>query len=227
MICRFFTINLLCKEKSMSQTEQEQVSLFKEKAAALSSVVVEVKTMDEAIAYALEVCEKKPFCKLMLSGCENELSQKADELCEDATLSEKIISGVTLPADTYEKLRTLGSQKGFKVIDKGLRDYLRGFDISFTIADMGIAETGTVVFDASNEDYRLSMMVCEFHMAVLPKSKIRTNSFEAEEELTAWMKDGPRYTTFVSGPSRTADIERVLAVGVHGPLEMHVMILED
>lgn len=211
----------------MSQTKEERVSLFKERATAIAATVVEVGSMDEALAYALEVCEKKPFCKQLLAGCESELSPKAGELCEEATLGDKVISGVKLPADIYEKLQTSGAEKGFKVIDKGLREYLRGFDIAFTIADMGIAETGTVVFDASNEDYRLSMMVSEFHMAVLPKSKIKTTSFEAEEELTAWMKEGPRYTTFVSGPSRTADIERVLAVGVHGPLEMHVIILED
>jgi L-lactate dehydrogenase complex protein LldG len=40
-------------------------------------------------------------------------------------------------------------------------------------------------------------------------------------------KDGPAYVAFVTGASRTADIERVLAIGVHGPLEMHILLLED
>ena len=42
------------------------------------------------------------------------------------------------------------------------------------------------------------------------------------------MNEAPAtYTTLISGPSRTADIERVAAVGVHGALELHIILLED
>lgn len=41
------------------------------------------------------------------------------------------------------------------------------------------------------------------------------------------MKKTPNYLAFITGASRTADIERVLALGVHGPLELHILILED
>jgi len=41
------------------------------------------------------------------------------------------------------------------------------------------------------------------------------------------MKSAPRYLSFISGASRTADIERVLTIGVHGPRELHLLILDE
>jgi L-lactate dehydrogenase complex protein LldG len=50
---------------------------------------------------------------------------------------------------------------------------------------------------------------------------------ELESELREGMKSAPRYVSFISGASRTADIERVLTIGVHGPQELHLLILDD
>jgi L-lactate dehydrogenase complex protein LldG len=71
-------------------------------------------------------------------------------------------------------------------------------------------------------------MLAETHVAVLSASKIKPDSVSLEKELNAVLKTGtPVYYAFITGASRTADIERVLAVGVHGPKELHILIMEE
>jgi L-lactate dehydrogenase complex protein LldG len=120
-----------------------------------------------------------------------------------------------------------GGSRQISVIRDGLRGHLAGIDIGFTVADYGIGETGTLVFDSSSEESRIATMISEIHVAVIPKSRIRATGEDLYAELRAYMGQKPNYLAFVTGPSRTADIERVLALGVHGPLELHILILED
>ena len=117
--------------------------------------------------------------------------------------------------------------KNIKLISDGLRRHLAGIEIGLTFIDYGIAETGTLVLDSSSEDVRLTTMISEVHIAVLPRSKLRQSACDLEEELKKYMQSYPNYTAFITGASRTADIERVLALGVHGPLELHILLLED
>ncbi len=71
-------------------------------------------------------------------------------------------------------------------------------------------------------------MLAETHIAVLPASKIKPDSAALAKELNAvLMADTPAYYTFITGASRTADIERVLTIGVHGPQELHILIVEE
>jgi L-lactate dehydrogenase complex protein LldG len=70
-------------------------------------------------------------------------------------------------------------------------------------------------------------MLSEVHVAVLPKSKIVPDAFALQETLTERFSQPPCYFAFITGASRTADIERVLTIGVHGPQELHLLLLEE
>ena len=103
---------------------------------------------------------------------------------------------------------------------------LFGFDIGITTAQGAIAETGTLVLDSSRERHRLVSLVPPVHIAILDASKILST---LGETLAALQSDGNGISpivTFVTGPSRTADIELTLTIGVHGPQELYVIINE-
>ncbi len=199
--------------------------MMAEKAGLVSAIVSRVKTLDEAFAYTLDVCDAKEACQLLPSGCEAELSAGAGALC-DAKLG-KIIAAPGLPDEAAKALGELCAARGIMFITKDMRRHLSGIDIGFTVADAAIAETGTFVLDSKSEELRLATMICEVHVCVVPVSSIRETSFEAEGFLRALCKNAPGYAAFITGASRTADIERVLAIGVHGPLELHILLLED
>lgn len=109
-----------------------------------------------------------------------------------------------------------------------LKSHANEIHTSLTVVDWGIAETGTLVLDSTMEDVRMATMLAEIHIAILPASKIKFKATDLESELNAVLKkDAASYIAFITGASRTADIERVLAIGVHGPQELHILILEE
>ena len=198
---------------------------FIEKAELVSAIVKKISSEEEALAYVIDLCEAKEACQLLASGCELDLSEKAEDLCHGK--QKKVIAAPGLNKDLYKKLKAQSKKAGFECIDKGMRERLAGIDIGFTVADYGIADTGSLMLDCPGEEMRLATMVSEFHVCLLSRSKIRANTYAVEKMMLTRMNKTPDYLAFITGASRTADIERVLALGVHGPLELHILILED
>lgn len=198
---------------------------FTAKAENVSAKVVTVESLDASFGYAVDLCEQKDACQLLVSGCDLRLSRVADDLCE--LKQEKVMAAPGLLAPQQTKLAAMCKDRGIFFAANGLRRHLAGIDVGFTIADYGIADTGTLVLKSTDEDLRLATMVSEIHVAVLPLSQLRETAVAIEKELQTLMLDAPAYLSFITGPSRTADIERVLALGVHGPLEVHILLWED
>jgi len=86
----------------------------------------------------------------------------------------------------------------------------------------GLADTGSVVLAASPEEPRARSLLPFRHWTLVERDRILP---DLDELFTRLGTDLPSALTIVTGPSRSADIEQRLAVGVHGPGDVHVLIL--
>src|SRR5689334_13155899 len=100
------------------------------------------------------------------------------------------------------------------------------FEVGITNAQAAIAETGTLILDSSCERNRLVSVVPPVHIAIVAASRI----YPALADVLAMLQSGTELSpaiTFITGPSRTADIELTLTIGVHGPQELYVIVDES
>jgi len=97
------------------------------------------------------------------------------------------------------------------------------YDVGISSAQAAIAETGTLVLDSSCERNRLVSLVPPVHIAIINASSIVETVSDALALLQKDREISPAIT-FITGPSRTADIELTLAIGVHGPQELYVIV---
>ena len=105
---------------------------------------------------------------------------------------------------------------------------LFNFDVGITMAQAAIAETGTLVLVAETERHRLVSLLPPVHIAIVYSGDIVSTIGAALNQLRGNdARQMSRATTFITGPSRTADIELTLTVGVHGPKELHVIVIDD
>ena len=137
----------------------------------------------------------------------------------------KVIAAPALDDPTLAVLRRLCEENGLTLLTSDLRARADEIHTGLTTAEWGVAETGTLVLDSSDEDLRLATMLAQVHVAMLPASRIVADLDALTGEINALQKGNPSYVAFITGPSRTADIERCLTIGVHGPRELYIMIV--
>jgi L-lactate dehydrogenase complex protein LldG len=88
-----------------------------------------------------------------------------------------------------------------------------------------IAETGTLLLLSAPATPKATALLPETHIAVVRKSRIVDTMEDALALLRDEVGEPPRATWFVSGPSRTADIEQTMVIGAHGPYRAHVILI--
>ncbi len=99
---------------------------------------------------------------------------------------------------------------------------------SVTSAFAGIAETGTLMLLSDRESPTTLNFLPEAHLVVLPADRIVGAYEDAWQRLRGKLGHGmmPRVVNWITGPSRTADIEQTLLLGAHGPKRLHILIVD-
>lgn len=116
------------------------------------------------------------------------------------------------------------SQPLLKIERRAAQD---GDKVSITPAFAGIAETGTLLL-RSGPDWPTTLnFLPDTHIVLLPVQRIVGSYEEGWDLLRATGDAMPRTVNYITGPSRSGDIEQTMQLGAHGPLRLHIVIVDS
>lgn len=118
------------------------------------------------------------------------------------------------------------------VLEKPLKGILISEDLpeadaSITTCEALIARTGSILMSSAQESGRTVSVYAPVHICIAYTSQLVYDIKDGLEMLSVKYKDRiPSFITLATGPSRTADIEKTLVVGVHGPKDVYVFLVD-
>lgn len=98
--------------------------------------------------------------------------------------------------------------------------------VTVNVASCGIAETGSLVLPATPQSPTSLNFLADHFLCVLHSSDIVPHMEDAWDRWRAQSSRVPRVINFITGPSRTADVEQIIQLGAHGPRQLHVLLLD-
>jgi L-lactate dehydrogenase complex protein LldG len=139
-----------------------------------------------------------------------------------AALDEIVGDRPAVASPILEHFKSLIDTISFLPPDQSDRAY-----IGISAAQAAIAATGSLLLELGDPAERSATALPPVHVVLLRASTIVPDLSALGGALQQHLASpGPSYLSLITGPSRTADIERVLTIGVHGPKELHILILE-
>ncbi len=174
------------------------LEMFRARAEAVSAEVHRVEGRAEALAFVEELLRK--------AGVADETGARA------VWAAGPLVTGAArealarrLPGLTFAVTREAAAESRVGVSEM----------------EWGLADTGTVVQDATEPALRLVSTLPEIHVALLAEDHILGSLADVLPRLDPGRSP---YISFLTGPSRTADIERVLTIGAHGPVRLVIVV---
>ena len=190
-------------EPCESESIEDPATRFIEELEALGGHGERVENLEEAREYVLELARERE-AKLLLRWDVEEL----DTLGVDAPLREAGVE-VAVWRDLADFRETAGKA-----------------DVGLSTAEWAIAETGTLVLEGGPGKGRTVTLLPPTYVAVVPVERILRTVPEAIEKYAGGEAGAlPANVGFHTGPSRSGDIEMSLFVGMHGPGDVHVVLV--
>lgn len=180
---------------AVGSTPAEQLALFQRNAHELKVDFKLVPGVPEAAAVLAELGQAEQWRRVAVHG---------------GALTDAV--GATLP---FERVR----------VDAGLEaSALAACDAGLTECDALVAQTGTVVVTSRSAGGRALSCLPPHHVVLARRAQLVAGLPEALDLLqTRYGRDYPSMISFITGPSRTGDIERILVLGAHGPRKLTVL----
>lgn len=119
-----------------------------------------------------------------------------------------------------EMLKGNGFESGYHA---GLADC----DAAITGCEYLVARTGSILLGSGNVSGRTVSVYAPVHICIAYAHQVKTDIADGLEAIFTPDKKYPSMVTLATGPSRTADIEKTLVVGVHGPKEVYCFLIEE
>jgi L-lactate dehydrogenase complex protein LldG len=211
--------NALGRRATLTPTPLEA---FVESAARTDGVELIERFAQEATAVCAQVHRLFAECQLV---------EKILEICAHRP-GQIALSGTALFGNTDVRAELdarglstfIGNQSGHGQTVAGLASCAVGV----TAADYAIAETGTIVLSSDELNALLVSLLPPLHIALVRSEQMIATMDEALARIgRERMGHGAtRSVTLITGPSRTSDVELVLSIGVHGPKELHVIMVD-
>lgn len=171
----------------------------------LSGIVHRVDSEAGAAQKIDEICQGQKCECLALAGLNSSLQSRIESLCKDISILKEPYVPETVVSD----------------IDRA--------DVGVTGISFAIAQSGTMVEISTNDTTRLVSGLPRTYIGVFTSDTIIDKYNDSATRIRQITRDNPEnlVISFISGPSRTGDIELKLTLGVHGPEEAHAIIINS